>query len=184
MKRIFNLVIGLSIVLTGCNPSKTEKVTLLSDNTLFSITPTTDPTYCSLDSAVGTDCGIGDLYLTKKGNVLYSPFCMGMDSLTYYIGKYNISDTGIVCSFKSEYSYFLGCDNCPEEEANSVNPNAGKIRSDVNFTLILKKTNCKDVPYFIANAKDEYRVGLKIESDKNDYFQTISEIKALSEILK
>jgi hypothetical protein len=181
MKRIFNLVIGLSIVLTSCNPSKTEKVTLFPDNTLFSITPTTDPTYCNADSVVGTDCGIGDIYLTKEGNVLYSPFCMGMDTFTYYIGKYNISDTGIVCSFNSEYSYYLGCDGCPEEETNPVNANLGKIRGGIAFTLVLKSTNCKDFPYSIANAKDEDRQGLRIEADKNDYCQTISEIKALSE---
>lgn len=181
MKRIFNLVIGLTIVLTSCNSSKTEKVNLFQENTLFAITPTTDPTYCSVDSAGGTDCGIGDIYLTKEGSVLYSPFCMGMDTFTYYIGKYNISDTGIVCSFNSEYSYYLGCQGCPEEETNPVNPNSGKLRSGVDFTLVLKKTNCKDFPYSIADSKDEYRQGLRIETDKNDYCQSISEIKALSE---
>jgi hypothetical protein len=181
MKRIFNLVIGLTIVLTSCNSSKTEKVNLFPENTLFSIIPTTDPSYCSVDSIVGTDCGIGDIYLTKEGNVLYSPFCMGMDTFTYYIGKYNISDTGIVCSFNSEYSHYLGCDGCSEEETNPVNPNSGKIRSGIDYILVLKSTKCKDFPYFIANGTDEYRQALRIEADKNDYCQSISEIKALSE---
>jgi hypothetical protein len=181
MKKITNIIIALALVLSSCNPNEKGKQKLLNDNTLFSISPTTDPTFCSTDSVVGTDCGIGDLYLTKEGNVLYSPFCMGLDTFTYYIGKYNITDTGIVCSFNSEYSYSLGCDGCPEEIINPVNPNAGKIRGGVEFNLILKKTNCKIFPYYIANSINEYKQALELISNKNEYYQEISEIKALNQ---
>jgi hypothetical protein len=184
MKKIINYIIGLTIALTSCSPEKTEnveKVNPFPENTLFAITPTTDPNYCSPDSVVGTDCGLGELYITKEGTVLYSPFCMGMDSMTYYIGNYTSSDTAVVCSFSSEYSHALGCYGCPEEETAPIDPNAGKIKSSSNLTLILKKTNCKEYPYFIANSQDEYRQGLKFETDKNSFCKTVSEIKALSQ---
>ena len=178
MKRIFNLVIGLIIVLISCNSCKMEKV--FPENTLLAITPTSDPTYCSLDSVFGTDCGIGDIYLTKEGDVLYSPDCNGDEIFTYHIGKYNISDTGIVCTFNSEYSYSLGCQDCAEEDVKPIDPNSGKIIDSKKWILVLKKTNCKDFPYFIVNANVEDRQALRIEADKNDYCQTISGIKALS----
>lgn len=181
MNKLFNLILVLTIFLTSCNTNKNESANVLPDNTLFSISPTTDPAFCSADSIVGTDCGIGDLYLTKDGNVLYSPFCMGMDTFTYYIGKYNISDTGIVCSFKSEYSYPMGCYDCPENEIKPEDPNSGKTTVSKEWFLILKKTNCKDFPYFISNSQDEYHQALKIEQDKNYYCETISKIKSLSE---
>lgn len=184
MKKTINFLIGLTITLTSCNSSKTDKAKVFPDNTLYSITPTTDLTYCSPDSVVGTDCGIGELYLTKEGNVLYSPFCMGMDTFSYYIGKYNITDTGIVCSFNSEYSYSLGCQDCPEEEMKPADPNSGKIINSKEWVFILKKTNCKDFPYYIYNSDnslDDYRQGLKSEIDMNSYCQTISKIRALSQ---
>lgn len=181
MKRVFNLAIILTILLVSCNSNKTAKENVLTENTLFSITPTSDPTFCSPDSIVAGDCGIGEVYLTKEGNVLYSPFCMGMDTFTYYIGKYNVSDTGIICTFKSSYSYYMGCYDCPEGEIKSEDPNSGKIITNTDWVLVLKKTNCKDFPYSIANSTDDYPQGLRIEIDKNDYCQTISKIKALNQ---
>lgn len=179
MKKIIKLLIISTVILTGCDSSKTD--TFLKENTLFSIVPTTDPTFCSLDSIVPTDCGVGEVYLTKEGGVLYSPFCMGMDSFTYYIGKYNISDTAIICTFNSEYTYAMGCYDCPEEETKPEDPNSGKIISSKEWFLTLKKTNCSEIPYYLSNSKDDYRQGLKTNPDKNDYCKSISEIKALSE---
>lgn len=151
MKKIIKLLIISTVILTGCDSDKTD--TFLKENTLFSIVPTTDPTFCSLDSIVPTDCGVGEVYLTKEGGVLYSPFCMGMDSFTYYIGKYNISDTAIICTFNSEYTYAMGCYDCPEEETKPEDPNSGKIISSKEWFLTLKKTNCSEIPYYLSNSK-------------------------------
>ncbi len=180
MKKIIKLLIISTVILTGCDSDKTD--TFLKENTLFSIVPTTDPTFCSLDSIVPTDCGVGEVYLTKEGGVLYSPFCMGMDSFTYYIGKYNISDTAIICTFNSEYTYAMGCYDCPEEETKPEDPNSGKIISSKEWFLTLKKTNCSEIPYYLSNSKDDYQQGLKTNPDKNDYCKSISKIKALNEL--
>jgi hypothetical protein len=179
MKQLIKILIASTVILAGCNSNKPE--VFLQENTLFSIVPTTDPTFCSADSIVPTDCGIGEVYFTKEGKVLYSPFCMGMDTFTYYIGKYNISDTGIVCTFNSEYTYAMGCYDCPEEETKPEDPNSGKIIASKEWFLVLKKTNCNEIPYFISNSTDDYRQGLRTTPDKNDYCKSISKIKALAE---
>ena len=177
MKKIITCICVMTLALTSCNTTTTDNKKSFTENTLFSIIPTTDPAYCNLDSVVPTDCGLGDLFLSKTGDVIYSPFCMGMDSFTYYIGKYNITDTAINCEIQSEYSYAL-CQDC---ETSVENPNAGILKEIKKWNLILKKTKCNDVPYFIANSQDEYRQGLKLETDIDSYCKQISQIKALNQ---
>lgn len=186
-KPIILAFIVMATIFASCGNTNTQTSnetntdsTFLKENALFSLVPTTDPTFCSIDSIVGTDCGIGDVYLTNMGSVLFSPFCMGMDSLTYYIGKYNISDTAIMCTFNSAYSYAMDCYDCPEEQKKPEDPNSGKIISSKEWFLTFKKTNCTEIPYYLSNSEDDYRQVLKTNFDKKEYCQSISKIKALS----
>lgn len=180
MKKFITCIYLITLALTSCKTTKINNTSLLTDDTLFFITPTTDPTYCSADSVVGTDCGIGYLYLTKGGNVLYSPLCLGMDTLTYYMGNYNVSGAGIVCTFQSEYSYSLAPEYS-EEVVTHEDPNSGKIIETKQQPFILKKTNCTNFPYYILDYDVEYKTSLKIENDKSYYCNEISKIKALEE---
>lgn len=165
----------MTLALTSCDTSTTDNKKSFTENTLYSVAPTTDPTFCDLNSFGQTDCGIGDLFLTKTGDALYSDYCIGMDTFTYYIGKYDVTDTSINCEFQSEYSYAL----CPDCETFVENPNAGVLKETKKWNLILKKTKCNEIPYFVAGQSDEDLRGLKLELDKNQYCSEISKIKAL-----
>src|SRR5579885_2392748 len=60
--------------------------------------------FCSLDSVSSSDCAGGDFYFTEKGNVFYSFFCPGEDSVSYLIGKFFIADSSLTkCTFYQKY---------------------------------------------------------------------------------
>jgi hypothetical protein len=163
-------------------------------NTLFTFLPTADPQFCNPDSLVGTDCGMGGMYFTTKGDVIQWVLCNGMDTTTYQYGTYELTSTGISCIFTKEYSYYSGCLECPAELNKPVNPNSGRTTNIKPRTLQVEKISCKKFPYFFPEPRPEggYPDGMMIttgyvfqeEKDASHFLKEIAGIKALSRFVK
>lgn len=125
------------------------------ENMLFSQGPTSDASFCSEDSIIGTDCGIGELYITKKGDALYHISCIGYDTAKYYLGRYYMTDSSLVCSFHQTYSFYSGCGECPPELSDMPDLNAGTLDSIPLEQRVLKKTSCRKYPYAIPATAEE-----------------------------
>ncbi len=77
-----------AMILIACNHEKpSNKI-----DQVYDFAETTDLSYCNPDSILGTDCGGGIIYFTKKGNVLYTFTCLGSDTIRYEIGTYKDSE--------------------------------------------------------------------------------------------
>ena len=163
-------------------------------NTLYTFLPTADPQFCNPDSLVGTDCGMGGMYFTAKGEVVQWLLCNGMDTTTYRMGTYDIISTGISCLFTKEYSYYSGCLECPAELNKPVNPNSGRTISIKPTTLQIEKISCENYPYFFPEPKPAggYPEGMMVttgyvfqqEKDNSYFLEQIAGIKALSRFAK
>lgn len=178
MKQLALIVLSIYL-LTACKDS--EKTSTIDQ--LFTFAETYDVNYCSPDSILGTDCGGGTIYLTKKGYVLYSFDCLGADTTTFAIGKYKINESDITCTLDKEYAFFNGFNDF--DEPLHFDPNIGTLKSNKNWTLKLQKITCSkydfgfklsDQSKFVLNEADiEY---------SNLYKSELARITKLTELLK
>ena len=129
----------------------------VEENMLFSSGPTRDALFCSEDSIIGTDCGIGELYITTKGDALYNISCIGYDTTKYYLGRYYLTDSNLVCTFHQTYTFYSGCGECPPELFEMPDLNAGTLDSIQLEKRILKKINCSKYPYAIPATAEELK---------------------------
>ncbi len=182
-----NLIISISllflIAFTGCRNSSTtetqnkQSVKGIIDNEVYSFSWTTDPSYCSPDSIVGTDCGGGDFYFTKNGNVVYSFDCLGNDTTTYDIGRYSFNGNNITCTFSRSYSFYGGSDY-GDEGAKEATPNEGELVDIKHWSIQLLKINCTKYEYYFIMEKDKY-VLEKLGSEKLDELRKIKSLQNL-----
>ena len=186
MKKNYILATILMLVSMACNnTTKTKESTTSSQSTDtgYDFSETTDKNFCSSDSIVGSDCGGGNILLTKDGNAIYFFFCMGAETSDYLIGKYKSADNGISCTFDQYYSFFSGYDS-PEyatEEQKPVDPNAGKMKSMTPWTIVLKKLDCKDFVYTFSDKKTMYVLRKNTDSSKS-FQDDVKKIKALADL--
>lgn len=189
MKTFSIIVITAYICVAGCNntknaPELTDTISALHSTelagTLYRFALTDDKNYCSPDSIVGTDCGGGNFYFTKKGNVIYTFYCQGSDTTTFEIGKYTITNGNIQCVFDQDYSYYNGMG---DEEQKPYDPNSGKLKTTKRWSVELKKINCKTFEYTFTGNTPEIFVLEKTAQDRMQYFfDDYNKIKALSDL--
>jgi hypothetical protein len=179
MKSAIFTVLCVTAFILGCRSNDPKK--FFSENKLFYLTPTTDPSFCNKDSIIATECGLDDVYFTTSGLVLYSPQCLDDDVQTYFFGSYAILDSAIVCTFESKYEYILPCIECLEEEWSNIDHNSGKVDPIETWILTIKETNCEEYPYYIA-INNAFEWNLLTPEVETDYFcERISRVDALSQ---
>jgi hypothetical protein len=151
---------------------------------LFGFAETTDPHLCDADSVIPSDCSGGDLYLTKKGNIIYSFYCYGSDTTFYDIGTYFQTDSGISCTFDRQYSYHSGCSDCTKDEQRPVDPNSGKLIKVASSSLFLIKLHCEDFEYYFESklGKAKYVLSRTNKERTNLFVKEISQMKILSKL--
>lgn len=164
-------------LLTACSQNKTSETI----DQIYDFAQTTDATYCSPDSIIGTDCGGGFFYFTKKGFVLYTFSCYGSDTTSFDVGKYEIMDNEVTCTFDKTYSFFNGFNE--NGEPLPYDPNSGTIKTDKTRTIKLQKISCDNYE-FAFNLTDSTKFVLsKVNSDNSKKYlndlMTISKLEYL-----
>ena len=153
-------------------------------NILYSFAETKDPRLCEPDSIIPSDCTGGDIYLTSKGNVIYSFYCFGSDTEYFDFGRYALTDTGVICTFDRRYSYYAGCSDCPDGEVDSAGRNAGRLeRIEIN-TLHLHRLNCEVFDYYFTgyDQKSKYVLSRSRKDFEENFLKRIAGIDILSKL--
>jgi hypothetical protein len=155
---IIGVLILLSFTSTSCDTGQAKKYV----DVVYHYDKTSDSNFCSPDSLHDTDCELGYLYLTPKGNAIYYKYCLGTDTTIYCIGNYFITDTTISCSFDRDF-VFAECTECDTIEQKKTNPNSGILRREPHDKMVLIKSNCTN--------KFEYHVPPTEEQKQNSIKQ-------------
>ena len=176
-------VIGLAII--SCdNGQKSELQTSNNaENTttqLYEFVETWDKHYCNEDSVVPTDCGGGNIYLTKNGNAIYTSFCYGSDTTYYSLGKYSINDSVITCDFSRNYFFYNGYSD--DETEHPFDPNSGTIKESKPFSVILKKLHCPKFEYYFLDGEYKYVVLKSNTDNSNFFFQSFNKVKVFKDL--
>lgn len=139
------------------------------ENTLFTSGPTSDSLFCNENLIIPTDCGIGKLYITTNGDALYNIFCVGDDSTKYYLGRYSMTDSNLVCTFHQTYTFYSGCGECPPEIADTPHFNTGAL-AETSLKYTLRRTSCQKYPYAMPVSAEELQK--QHEEPKGDVIYT------------
>jgi hypothetical protein len=158
-------------------PTTSVTPTKYFDNTLYRYAPVNGEDICNA-TVFATDCGIGNFYFTKKGNVFFTFFCMGQDSTSYLIGKYSITNTSIKCTFNKKYAYYE-----PTDKNVKVDVNSGKIKTTKSLPLELKKLNCEKFNYVVMddNKKEKYVLQKSSGENTQRFFTDFKKIKTFEQ---
>lgn len=181
MKRHFYLATIILFLTVACDKQQQPdkiKPTRRTTEAVYHFSQTTDPNYCSKDSIIPTDCGIGEIYLAKNGIAFYNEFCMGQENTTIIVGIYSITDSNVICTFNRYYTYY-DCTDC--EEQKPVDPNSGKFVQIKPHSVELKKLNCTDYDYCVPQSPQTSRVvfAKSDEADTKKFTEFISKINSL-----
>jgi hypothetical protein len=173
-------------ILMICSCAKKETTVKLFDgknDIQFNFAQTTDRHFCNPDSIIPSDCSGGDFYFSKKGNVFYTFFCMGGDSVSYSIGKYMITDSLVTCIFNQGYSFYNG-EYGHSPDGKSIDPNSGKLRDTKSITVKLKKVSCDTIKYYFTTDRNEIFVLRKpwIGNGSIDFISEIKKVKIFSDM--
>ena len=184
MKKLICLFSILGLALLACNSSENPKpeATETDDpgmhfDQVFTFMETSDKTFCDSNMIVPTDCGGGQMYLTKNGNVLYTTFCMGSDTNTYSIGKYKVTGNDVKCSFDKSYSYFNGYNG--DEVEKPYDPNSGKLIGCKPWTIEMKKLDCKSYDYGFFHDDSPFSVSKSLDRFCKSFKKEIAAVKVL-----
>ena len=171
-KFIVSQLIFVSVLFIACTDKRI--------NQLYFFGETSDPKYCSKDSIVASDCSGGVIYLTEKGNAIYSFWCLGNDSTSFDIGTYQMNDSKVTCSFEKGYTYYSQV----LTDTSKLNFNSGKIKRIRPWGIVLNKLNCPNFEYgFKSNIGKSHYVLAKADSEKSKiFFDDFLKIKALNNL--
>lgn len=168
------LLFSLLLAVSTCINSQTKV------QEVFLFAETTDTKFCDPKSVNEGGCSGGYMYLTKNGNVIYEIMCTDMQTRTYYIGTYVLTDKNLTCKFNKTYS---------------SKPNS-KISKAKPWTINLNKTSCSEFPYNIKQS-DRKSLGIDItaieksagivywkadEEKRKDIIELTNETPALSKL--
>lgn len=173
--------VGICLLLTSmvyAQVTKTGKGTKQSP-VFLAFHGTTDKSFCSPDSLIGSDCIGGDIYLTAKGNVIYVFYCCCDNPDVYSTGTYKVKGDSIVCNFQKDYVV--------ENNKRSISVN--------KWSLVLKQINCPTYKYYFTESYEEegengnkqrkeqtYVVTKTSKADNAELIKTISKIKQLKDL--
>ena len=145
-----SLLIGL-LILSACGQGdngKEKQPRSKSVRLFLTSCETTDSTFCIRDSCLGTDCNIEEMYFTEKGNLIHRVSCVNEEDAAWEIGKYAVTDSGIVCELNKVYMVKLQYD--ANGSAAATNYNKGRYINLKNKEIFfLWNTTCKNGTYFI-----------------------------------
>ncbi|GHM99030.1 hypothetical protein WSM22_05200 [Cytophagales bacterium WSM2-2] len=159
------------------NPGHAQRRKRFPENQLYQFLATTDKKFCDQNLVVHGDCNFGNLYFTKKGNVIYRFYCIGSDTVTHLIGKYSSNESGIKCSFNKKYSFAENALSNKTSDANS-----GKVKKVKSFDLTLTKIDCQKFDFHFQSNGDTYVLQRPPESNSNYFFTTFKKIKVFSSL--
>jgi hypothetical protein len=158
MKNIISgVLILLSLMSISCDNGQANKYL----DIVYHFDKTSDSNFCNPDSLHDTDCELGYLYLTPKGNAIYHKYCFGTDTTIYCIGSYFITDSTISCSFDRDF-VFAECTACDTVEQNKTNPNSGILKHESHEKLVLIKSNCNNkLAYHVLPTEEQKQNSIK-----------------------
>lgn len=178
----YQIPISLAILLSFLTCSK--KPDTIAGHLLKSAQTSSHKNLCNPDSVLSSDCAGGDFYFTEKGNVLYSFFCPGEDSISYLIGKFFVADSLVTkCSFYQKYSLAVTQNKIGANNEFDADMNSGSLIKIDPVSIRLNKLKCEKFKYyFISNGRytSNYLLSEPPEEYTEDYISKISKVKALS----
>jgi hypothetical protein len=173
MKRFLKILLITEVLLFSACTEKTV-------NQLYLFGQTTDSGFCSKDSIVAGDCEGGVIYLTTKGNAIYSFWCIGQDSTSFSFGTYHFDNEKIVCVFNKCYSFYTGDKTDPSEY--EAKPDSGVIYKVAPWIITLNKLKCPIFDYGFKTDNRSY-VLMKADSEKSKiFFDDFNKIEALNKL--
>jgi hypothetical protein len=114
----------------------------------------TDSTLCDKSACKSSNCGIEDFYFTPKGNVIQRVSCADEEDALWVVGKYRVSDSGMVCQMDKVYIVSLK----KQEGIDTVNYNSGEYTNlESREPFLLEKSACTGVQY-TKRYSDEQRL--------------------------
>jgi len=177
--KILTLLTFFTFFLTACNFDNTSGII----DQVYDFAETTDMTYCNPDSILGTDCGGGIFYFTKKGFVLYKFSCYGSDTTSFDIGTYKNMDKEVVCTFDKNYSFYNGFNE--DNEPLPYDPNSGTIKDNNKLTIRLQKISCDNYDFGFMLEDNSKFVLSKAKSDNSkSYIKELATINKLTDVWK
>lgn len=109
----------------------------------------------------------GAMKLTKKGNVIYNVINEKQDTISYFWGKYSLTDTSLRYLLTDEF-YYLG-----NWDARWDVPNPdylkGKTRKVISTEVTLKRTTSDSLNFFKQYTQNESNIALKDHDNLNPY---------------
>lgn len=129
---------------------------------LFQETFGKDP--CSSGSTYD-DAQNGAYYFTKKGNVIFNMNDFNSDTVRYYWGKYQITNSAITYTLGNEFYYPGKWDarwDVPEPDYKK-----GKSRKITPVIRTLQKVNCKNTAYMLSFNANEKKAADKRHKGAN-----------------
>jgi hypothetical protein len=113
-----------------------------------------DSSLCDKGSCKSSNCGIEDFYFTEKGNVIQRVSCADEEDALWVIGKYRVSDSGMVCQMDKVYIVSLK----KQEGSDTINYNKGEYTNlESREPFLLEKSTCTGVQY-MKRYSDEQRL--------------------------
>jgi hypothetical protein len=183
--KYYSLVI-ISFVLLFAFTCKFRSGSSIRDNVefagkLYHYAATSDEHFCNPDSIIQNECGGGELYFTKRGNVVRTFDCYGNDSSEYSLGKYSVRNNSIVCTFNRSYAFYNGFKD--DGLLNACDPNDGAMKKTREWIILIKKPDCDAFDfYFLSDDKEKFILVKLNEEDRRAFFDDFKKIKELSDM--
>jgi hypothetical protein len=109
----------------------------------------------------------GAMNLTKKGNIIYNVINEKQDTVSYFWGKYNLTDTSLNYLLTDEYYYPGNWD----ARWDVPNPDylKGKTRKVISSEVTLKRTKGDSLSFFKQYSQNENNTALKDHDNLKPY---------------
>jgi len=172
----------LTLALLGASACNKKSDTAIAGRLFKFAQTSSNQDFCNSDSVSTSDCAGGDFYLTEKGNILYSFFCPGEDSISYLIGKFFVADSVVTkCTFFQKYSLAVTQNRIDTNGRFDADMNSGTLQRMEPVSIRLNKLRCEKFQYyFIANGgyRLKYVLSKPSKDYADDYLTKIGKVKS------